>query len=170
MMKFTTLVFVVVLLFAHAAGDLDPMLERPLSHFRDEPVGYVLFGLLLVVGALYTRALWRSRREAEATVSAFALLLLVVVAATHSASGFHLFCALVLLGLLFGYIALLLRRARSAWLPAHLAVPLLLVLLTRCHSYGLWQKTFIVYFILAVAVHHHLLGRAARQARARGET
>jgi hypothetical protein len=167
-MKFVAAIFVGVLLFAHAEGDLERLLERPLSQFRDEPIGYVLFGLLLLAGGLYTRALFRCRREGEASVSVVALLLLVLVAATHSGSPFHLLCAFLLLALLFFYYAGLLYRARSIWLAGHLAVPVLLVLLTQAHSYGLWQKTFILYFIGAVAVHHHLLGRRKRPEVQRG--
>ena len=38
-------------------------------------------------------------------------------------------------------------------------MPFALAILTACQSYGLFQKAWIVYFVLAIAVHHHLLGR-----------
>jgi hypothetical protein len=130
--------------------------------FRDgaqAPLGYALFAVLLVIGALYTAALVRARRAGAAAAAVLAILLLLVVAGTPSGGSFHLFCSLVLLLLLFGHCALLLYQAQSVWLVPHLAVPAALAAATRCHSYGLWQKGFVVYLLLAVAAHHHLLGR-----------
>ena len=201
-MKLAVSTFLLLLLSAHAMGDLDHQLSTPLSQFRDDSLdwlGYLLFGVLLVVGALYTLALARSRRPVDAGIAVFALLLLIVVAATPSFDGYHQLCALLLLVMLFAYYAVLLHRAGSIWMLVHLAVPWLLLGLTCCHSYGLWQKSFILYCVIAAAIHHHLLGQSeepdrrpraartsplrrrkvyalepgrdwARRARARGET
>jgi hypothetical protein len=163
-MKLAVSAFFLLLLGVHMAGDIDCLLGTPLSQLRDEPLGgmgYLLFAMLLVVGVLYTRALWQSGREAEANICGLAMGLLVVVAATSSFSGLHLLCAVLLLLLLFSYYAVLLHRAGSLWFIVHLTVPLLLVALTRFHSYGLWQKSFILYCVIAAATHHHLLGRPA---------
>jgi hypothetical protein len=161
-MKLASLAFFVLLALAHAAGDFGEMIAQPLSLFRDGAegwLGYWLFALMLLIGLLYTVALARSRREAEAAVSGLAVLLLLLVGVTPSNASFHLLCSLVLLLLLYGYYALLLRRAESPWLIAHLVVPVALALATRFPSYGLWQKSFIGYFVVAAVLHHHVLGR-----------
>jgi hypothetical protein len=90
-------------------------------------------------------------------VSGFAAALLVVVAATPSLNGDHELCSFFLLALLYGYYAALLYSSRSIWLVAHLPVPVALLLLTRAHSFGLWQKGLILYFLLASTIQHHFL-------------
>jgi hypothetical protein len=170
-MKLASLAFVLLLLIAHAAGDGAELLGRPLSVFRDGAqggLGYALFAVLLLIGLLYTAALVRARREVETLAAGLAALLLLVVAATPSLGAFHLACSLLLLMLLFAYFALLLHLAESLWLPAHLAVPFALACATGLHSYGLWQKAVITYFVALTAIHHHLLPRPrARLAWAR---
>lgn len=161
-MKFASLMFFVFLLYAHASDDLDRLLGQPLSLFREEKrawLGYGLFWSLFLVGVCQTLILVRSRRREEAYVAGLATLLLLAVASTGSYGGFHLFCSLLLLLLLFGYYTFLLVRANSFWLFAHLFVPVVLGFATRLHSYGVWQKGFIVYFVLVCTVHHHLLAR-----------
>src|SRR5262249_50009816 len=75
-----------------------------------------------------------------------------------------------LLFLLYGYYAALLYSAGSVWLFPHLAVPMALLIATRCHSFGAWQKSLVLYFLFAANVHYHLLshglpGRAAPSGR-----
>jgi hypothetical protein len=60
---------------------------------------------------------------------------------------------------MFAYFALLLRRERPAVMLIHLAVPVLLVAGTQFHSYGVWQKGLICYFVVVATVHDHLLRR-----------
>jgi hypothetical protein len=172
MMKLAALVFVLLLLVAHAAGDSAALVGQPLSMFRDGEqgwLGYSLFAVLLLISALSVTALARADRVPEAAVAAGAALLLAVVAATPSWGAFHIVCSLLLLGLLIAYYALLLHRAEGPLLAAvHLAVPLALVGATGLHSYGLWQKAVITYIVAVTATHHHLLGRPApRPARSR---
>jgi hypothetical protein len=165
-MKLASFAFFLLLTYAHQAGDFDRTLAQPLSLFRDGGqawVGYALFAVLLVIGWLYATALARSHREAEAAVAGLTVLLLVAVAVTPSWSSFHLFCSLLLLLLLFGYYARLLSRAARPLLFAHLAVPTALALATGFHSYGLWQKSLIAYFVAVAVTHHHLVGRLPRQ-------
>jgi hypothetical protein len=160
-MKLAAIAFFLLLVTAHCGGDLEEQLAQPLSLFRDGEkiwLGYALFSLLLMVGVLYTVMLARRQMEPEAIVSGFAVLLLLIVAATPSYSAFHLLTSLVLLTVLFGYYGLLLRRANSLWFLPHLMIPVILVLATRFHSYGLWQKSFISYIVLAAVIHTHLLG------------
>jgi hypothetical protein len=169
-MKWALLAFVALLFLAHQAGNADELLAQPLSLFRDGPegwLGYGLFAVLLLIGSLYTTALARADRVGEAVLSGLAVLLLVAVAATPSWGSGHLVASLVLLLLLYGYYALLLYRAESrCWLLAHLAVPVALALATGFHSYGVWQKGIILYYVLAATLHHHALG----QLRVRGSS
>jgi hypothetical protein len=163
-MKLAALSFLVLLLAAHVAGDTARLLGQPLSQFRDGEealLGYGLFALLVLVGGLYAVALARSDRVAESAITGFAVLLLLLIAATPSLGVFHHLFSLGLLLVLFGYFTILLLRAGSPLLLAHLAMPLGIAWFTEMHSYGLWQKSFIVYIVLAATVHHHLLGRPA---------
>jgi hypothetical protein len=167
-MKLAALSFLLLLLAAHDVGDAQDPLGLPLSQFRDvEPAwpGYGLFGLLLAIGALYTIALARSRYEAEACIAGMAVLLLLVVALTDSLGVLHGLCSMLLLLLLFTYYGKLLYQAGGPWFLAHLTVPFALAFGTQLHSYGLWQKSFIVYCVLGAATHHHLLGRPAAPRR-----
>jgi hypothetical protein len=162
MLKLASLVFLLILLFAHLVGDATQLLRLPLSMFRDEytaPVGYTLFALLLVIGGLMLITLLRSYRYGHVCFFALTALLLLLIALTPSENDFHLFCSIVLFVLLYGYYAWQLYEAESLCLWAHLAVPGLLLAATCCHSYGLWQKSFIVYFLLVINVHHHVLSR-----------
>jgi hypothetical protein len=159
-MKLVALLFLCVLGAAHLAGDPAELLARPLSMFRDGPLrpfGYALFALLLTATGLMIAAAWLRHPE-HAAFFALAASLLVLVAVTPSQDTFHLLLSLLLLTALFGYFAVVLyRRAGGGWFVLHLSLPLLLVALTRCHSYGLWQKSLILYFLLAANVQHHLL-------------
>src|SRR5260370_35968508 len=145
----------------NGAGDERGRPGLPLSAFRDAGLGvlgYALFALLLAVAGVMTATAVRQGRPDDVAVSALGALLLLVVAVTPSEDGWHVFCSLLLFGLLFGWSALLLRgRARPPWLWAHLSAPAALVLVTGCHSYGLWQKGFILYLLLAANLRHHLL-------------
>jgi hypothetical protein len=159
-MKAASCTFQAVLLIAHHAGDPAELLGLPLSMFRDGPqgsFGYVLFGLLMLVGGLMIAILLRLRLHGHVFLFCLAALLLLLVALTPSDGGWHLTTSLVLLGVLYTYYAVQSHAAGRAWLWAHLAVPSFLVLATQFHSYGLWQKGLILYFLLAVNVHHHLL-------------
>jgi hypothetical protein len=162
--KLASFLFLCLLLRAHALDESNNPLGRPLSMFRDGPqawLGYALFAALLLVGLLYTAALVRRRREGEAAISGLAVLLLLIVAATPSAGAFHGLCSFLLLLLLFGHYAWLLYRLGGPWVFAHLAVPVSLMLGTQFHSYGLWQKGLVLYFLTAVVVHDHVLKREA---------
>jgi hypothetical protein len=161
-MKLASLTFFLLLLLAHTTGDFERLAAQPLSMFRYDSqawLGYALFAALLLVGVLYVRALVRSQREAEAAISALGVLVLLIVALTPSTEGFHVLLSLLLFALLFGYYGVLLYRTIAIWLFAHLAVPIALAFAIDFHSYGLWQKSFIVYFVFLAAVHHHALTR-----------
>jgi hypothetical protein len=170
-MKLASSLFLVLLVHAHGGTAPDQALGRPLSMFRDGPQawqGQAMFAALLLSGVLYTASLVRCRREGEAAVAGFAVLLLLVVAATSSLGAVHGFCSFLLLFVLFAHYALLLRRAGGVWIVAHLTVPVVLMLATQFHSYGLWQKGLVVYFLAAAVLHHHVLTRFAADAKRSG--
>jgi hypothetical protein len=163
-MKQASVAFVLLLLGAHGAGDPGQRLGQPLSLFRDGEqgwLGYLLFAFLLLIGLLYMRALIRAGKEEEAVTAGLAALLLLIVAVTPSFQGLHLLCSLILLLLLFAHYGRLLRQSGSPWLILHGLAPFLLVLLSGCHSYGLWQKSLIVYMVVLANVRSHLLGQRA---------
>lgn len=165
-MKLASLAFVAVLLIAHLAGDSAESLALPLSMFRDGAYrifGYLLFGLLLVIAGLMLMRLHGACRDGDACLLGVVTIFLFLVAATPSENGFHGFCSLVVLGLLFCYYAAVLHGEGRIWMGGHLALPALLLLVligARCQSYGLWQKSLIVYFVLAVNIHHWMLPRS----------
>lgn len=161
-MKLAALTFFFLLVYVHWTSDVESVGEQPLSTFRDDArglFGYALFAALLLVSVLYVAALARSQWEAEAVISAVAAVILLTVAMTPSRNGFHLFCSLLLFVLLFGYYGVLLYRTQPILLILHLIVPLALAFAIQFHSYGLWQKSFISYFVFLAATHHHVLTR-----------
>lgn len=151
-MRVATLLFLILLGVAHR-DDLDAV-DRPLSLFREKSpvVGYTLFGLLALIGGLHLRTYYRLGLDRQLFAPVCSLLLLAVVAVTPSPDGLHTLAALVLLGFVFGWYAFRLYRVASPWLFVHLAVPVLALVLTAAQSYGLWQKTVVVYFILAANI------------------
>src|SRR5262245_36869337 len=151
-MKLTSLAFLTLLLLAHLAGDPAEVLALPLSMLRDgayAPFGHLLFALLLLVAGLMLYALLRAGLRGHACLLGVVAFFLLLVAVTPSENAFHLLCSFAVLALLFAYYAVVLYGAGAVLMWAHLTVPLLLVLGTHCHSYGLWQKSLIVYFLLA---------------------
>jgi hypothetical protein len=160
--KLASLTFFLLLLLAHATAASDELLGQPLSVFRDGEqglLGYAIFAELLLIGTLYVVALGQSDRIEEASIAGLATVFLLVVAATPSYNAFHLVSSALLLLVLLGYYAALLYHAESLWLFAHLSVPLVLAVAIDFHSYGLWQKSLICYFVLLAVIHHHLLLR-----------
>jgi hypothetical protein len=159
-MKLASLLFLILLFAAHGAGDPSELVGLPLSMFRDGNLGFfggALFALLLLVAGLMILTLIRQRRPTDAGFFALAALFLVLVALTPSEDGFHCFCSLVVFALLYAYYAVRLREVGLGWMWAHLLIPVVLLTATGCHSYGLWQKSFIVYSLLAANVHQHLV-------------
>jgi hypothetical protein len=162
-MKVASVAFLVVLLLTHCAGDPARLLGLPLSMLRHGslgPFGYLLFVLLLLIAGLMLSAFVRARMYGPLALFSLASFLLLLVAVTPSTAVFHLLCSFVLLALLYAYFAAALRPAGLVWFWLHLSVPVILAGVTQFHSYGLWQKSLILYFLLAASVHHHLLTHA----------
>jgi hypothetical protein len=152
-MKLVTLAFLALLVLAHANGEGRIALARPLSLFREEagsPIGWVLFGLLLAAGVILVQLLLRMRWFFDAFMLLVVTALLAFVAATPSLDSDHLIVSGVLLLSLYLYYALLFHRLESRWLWLHLPMPVLLLFLTQRHSYGLWQKSLILYYLLVI--------------------
>lgn len=170
-MIFVSAAFLFVLVRAHLGGDWNVTLAKPMSLFRDgadSTLGYWLFSLLLASGAVLMQLLVRLRWWLDAGVILFAFVLLAIVASTPSTDVFHLCIAMLLLLLLYLYFAFLFYRLESRWFWVHLVAPVLIVLLTRLHSYGLWQKSLIVYYLAAMNAQYYACAgwlRASRQER-----
>src|SRR5262245_43425236 len=118
------------------------------------PFGYFLFAALLLIAGLMIACALRLRLAGHAAIYCLVTFLLLLVAVTPSNGAVHVLCSLVVFVILYAYYATLLCEASSSWLWIHLTIPVLLVLVTRAHSYGLWQKCFIVWFLLAINVHY----------------
>jgi hypothetical protein len=160
--------FLALFFYAHVQGDFDDAVARPLSMFRDRGeawVGYALFALLLAAGVLLLWQLVRMRWFLDAAALLGIAAMLAVVAATPSVDTLHNSLAFLLLFLLWVYFGTVFYRCESRWLYVHITVPAVLVFVTRLHSYGLWQKSLILYYLLAVVVEHHLCSDWLRTAR-----
>ena len=162
-MKLVAAVFLVFLIDAHLQDRGRETLDLPLSMFRDGGrgvQGYVLFALLLAVGGVMIARTVRLKQYGQTAFFASAGFLLLLAMITPSLGGFHALCAFGLLGLIYVYYAGLLFAAGNYFLLwLHAMIPLFMLLIVRFHSYGLWQKGIIAYFVLALVIHHHLLPR-----------
>ena len=161
-MKLASLAFVLVLVLAHLVGDNADTLALPLSMFRDEPYcrfGYALFGLLLLIAGLMIRHLHRAKRHIDAVLLGVVTIFLVLVAVTPSLDAWHGIFAFVAIGSLFCYYAVVFHGESRLWMWLHLALPVLVLFATQFHSYGLWQKSIIVYFVLLVNIQDWLASR-----------
>jgi len=157
-MKLLSLLFLGLLLWSQQVAGRE-LSERPLSMFRDGefgPLGYALFALLMCIGVLMLHAQVRARHVGAVVVFGLAVMFLMVVVATPSLDAGHDAAATSLLLLLLGYYAGLLILARTNWLYLHLAVPLLLTPLLA-GGYGPWQKGLIVYLLVVINIHWHVL-------------
>lgn len=154
MVHLASVLFVVALVAVHLT--VPDSLPRPLSTFRDGPAGwagYVLFALLLGMGAGHVALYVRARQFGGMIVPVLCLVLLGFVALTPSFDGGHIAASLALLGLVFVYYAVRLYLLSSPWLFAHLAAPLVFAAAAvPVLSYGVVQKGLILYFVFAVNV------------------
>ncbi len=165
-MKLASLLFLVLLVYAHQVSDLYRPLEQPLSDFREGKfglLGYALFCSIALICVLYTFGLNRFEEPGEATNPIGFGVLLLIVAATPCGWALHKASAIVLLASIYLYFSVeLYRSGRPLLMLIHLSVPIVLAVVTRFQSYGLWQKALIVYFVVAATVHHDLVKRGAR--------
>src|SRR5205085_5057965 len=107
--------------------------------------------LLFLMGVGQVRAYRVLGHRDAVWVPVVALVLLTVVALTPSWDADHGVASLLLLLVIFVYYFARLYAADSPWLFAHVAVPVVVFLVTAAtFSYGIWQKGLIVYFVVAV--------------------
>jgi hypothetical protein len=170
MLKLAVILFFALLYYAHQVSDLDSPLNQPLSTFRQGQfglLGYAIFCNIALIGMLYMIGLRSAGQPAEAANTLVAICILLIVVATPSWELVHNLAALALLATLFMYYAVLLYRdAARPWLIIHLLIPIVLAVILRFQSYGVWQKSLISYYVLAAMIHLHLVTRAARRPRA----
>jgi len=164
-MKLASLLFFALLIFVHQVCSPYDALDWPLSAFREgecEPLGYALFGAIALVTTVYSVDLKRFRDPIEAidTVGFGVLLLFVTVSPNRWM--FHRASAFTLLGCGYVFFALQLRNNRPLVL-LHLCAPLVLAVVTGFHSYGIWQKALISYFVVVGTIHHHVATRDMRR-------
>jgi hypothetical protein len=95
----------------------------------------------------------RQRDRSDIITGISIVLLLVIVMVTPSKDAFHRYSSYVLFLLLMGYYTWVLLRWNSRYVIVHLAVLLLLTVLTAWHSYGLWQKALVLYMLVLMNMH-----------------
>lgn len=151
-MRLASLAFVLILAGLSLQGEL----SSPLSTFRDGPYrawGFTLFGLLTFIGLTWLWTLIRTRSVSDLIAVAPALPLLGFVALTESMDGWHVIASFVLLGWIMLFFSTKLWEEGSWLLLLHLFMPVVIALTIQFHSFGLWQKSLIAYFVLAINVH-----------------
>lgn len=163
MVKLLGIMFFVLLVGAHLADLQGNALDRPLSMFRDcQPqwIGYALFAVLIGIGAETTRTAWRLNCQVATLLYACFTGLLMLIAGTPSNDSIHLFGTGVVLLAMFVYFASLLYQCDSFFcLMIHLLMPSVMLMAARAGSGGIWEKSMIIYFMVATLVHQHVLAR-----------
>ncbi len=166
-MKLAALCYFSLLVYVHQVRGVDGAIGQPLCSFRDGEfglLGYALFCAVALVGAVYTFGLRRFGEPQEAANTLGGGLLLLIVVATPSRWPLHDASALVLLGSIYVHYAIVLsQRPGRVLMLVHLGMPLLLAAAIGFHSYGLWQKGMIGYFVAVAVVHHHVAANRARR-------
>lgn len=162
MSKIFGISFVTLLIAIHYGEAVDgDVYSRPLSMFRDvEPqwVGNLLFGLLLCLGFSAVRTALRVKSELDAVFYGLTTLSMGYIACTPSYTAGHNLCAFATMGIMYCYFLIRLFATESflVWW-AHMAAPMLILWLTKAGSYGIWQKSVIVYFVVVIVVHEHIM-------------
>ena len=160
-MKLASLLFFGLLIFVHQVCSPYEVLDWPLSAFREgecEPLGYALFGAIALVTAVYSMDLKRFEDPIEALDTIGFGVLLLFVAVSPNRWMFHRASAFTLLVCAYGFFAIQLRNNPPLML-LHLCAPIALAVVTGFHSYGLWQKALISYFVVVGTIHHDVTTR-----------
>lgn len=152
-MRLASIAFFLILAGLHGS---EGTLSQPLSTFRDGPQrtwGFALFGLLTFIGLNWIWTLIRTRSTSELVGVVPALPLLGFVALTDSRDGWHLAASFVLLGWMLLFFAAKLWEEENWLVFLHLLMPIAIGLTIRFHSFGLWQKSLIAYFVVLINMH-----------------
>jgi hypothetical protein len=174
MLSATVAVFAAALLTAHLglnhypelwrdqvdrfAGRQATLVDLPLSMFRDgelNPYGRPLFQLLITIGCLALVSAFANRDVLGLFAYAAATWLLVLVASTPSDDFFHGFCSFLLFAELMLYMAYALVRVHEVWFGRHLGVILAITWCAGSRSYGVWQKSMILYLLFGLSLVAH---------------
>ena len=165
-MKLASLFFFALLTYAHQVCGLHEPLYQPLCSFREgefAALGYALFCVLALIGALYAFDMKRHGETGEAANTASFGVLLAIIVATPDYWSLHKAAAMVLLTSVYAYFAMLLYRSeRQPLMWLHLSIPLVLAVATGFQSYGMWQKALVGYLILTAIIHLHCVKRYSR--------
>ena len=152
-MRLASLAFFLILVLLHGS---EHALSQPLSTFRDGPSrawGFTLFGLLTFIGLNWIWTLIRTRNASDLVGVAPALPLLAFVALTDSRDGWHLAASFVLLGWMLLFFTAKLWEEENWLVFVHLLMPIVIGLTIQFHSFGLWQKSLIAYFVVLINMH-----------------
>lgn len=172
MARILGLAFVLLLAVAHVGDSRGQVYARPLSMFRDyEPawVGYALFGLLIGVGLALVRTAYRVSSWGDVLVYVSFSALLSYVALSPSLGELHLLSAFALMyGVFFYHAFRLYWGDQFRWFLAHMMVPSYLATSPGMSSYGIWQKSMIVYFLASLLIHETILAQGLPRSRPRG--
>jgi hypothetical protein len=160
MIHFLSFFFCLLLVGLHFLGGSEESLAIPLSMFRDNGdyyAGLALFALLLGIGGCLMLRMLQRQRLGDCFILVLTSILLLTVALTPSLNPFHIAVSIVLMGLLYVYYAAVLYHWKREWLWLYLSIPLLLGV-ALIHSYGLWQKSMILYFVASMNFQYVVLG------------
>jgi hypothetical protein len=138
----------------------------PLSMFRDGDhawLGYSAFALLILMGVVMTHAAYRCRESLTCVVYAGAIVMLIAIVATPSVDPLHVLISLVLPFIFYVFYLKLLHSLVRFLMLVHLAAPVLMLFAIQFHSYGAWQKSMMMYFVLLANFHYGLLPHPVRR-------
>ena len=173
-MKSATAVFLLVLLFAHTAGDRRRLLDQPLSMFRDGEYPTLGYAVVRAAGR-YRRAHDASRRQGPPKWRSLVLHGRVPAGGDRGHAVVRPVAQLGNARVARPVVHLLCPAAAprgQSLVMRLLAGAIRIVLATGCYSYGLWQKSVIVYLLVLINVRYPALlptlCRSTHVARHRG--
>ena len=161
-MKLASMSFLSFFVYSHFIGSLRENLTRPLSTFREGHtllIGYLMFALLLVISGFMLLKTARLQRSEDVSVFGTTTFLLLVITVTPSDNDIHILCSIFLFLTLFIYYCIILSEFGRVWLSMNLAIPFVILVLTGVRSYGLWQKSYILYLLLVINMQYHLISK-----------
>jgi hypothetical protein len=123
------------------------------------------------MGLIMAHAAYRAGERLTCLVYTGAIGMLIAITATPSVDSSHILISLLLPLTLHAFYVWFLRSVLNSGVCTvlHLFSPLLLLFAVQFHSYGAWQKTTLLYFVLVANLHYSLLPHPARK-KARGQT
>ncbi len=155
--------FVSLLVFGLWVDPSADAFHRPLSLYRDyDPqwLGYALFGALLGIGVATVRTALRVECELQAALYMLAIGILGAVTVTPSGDWLHIeFSAAMMAVMFINFAVLLYANDQMFWLVMHLLTPTVLMWATNLVSFGVWQKSMILYYVAATIAHEGVMAQ-----------